>query len=103
VVALDPPDGAHGVDPSRTTLSVTFDRTMDPQGWAWVVEDAATAPDIGEAHFDPSGRTNTVEVTLEPNRDYVVWINSQTYSYFKSVDGTSAEPYRWTFHTGPGA
>jgi hypothetical protein len=103
VVALDPPDGATGIDPSRTTLSVTFDRPMDPQGWAWVIEDAATAPDIGEAHFDASGLTNTVDVTLEPNRDYVVWINSQTYTYFKGVDGTPAVPYRWTFSTAGGA
>jgi len=103
VVALDPADGATGVDPSRTTLSVTFDRPMDPQGWAWVVEDAATAPDIGEAHFDLGGRTNTVDVQLEPNRDYVVWINSQTYTYFKGVDGTPAVPYRWTFSTGGAA
>ena len=103
VVSLDPPDGATGVDPSRTTLSVTFDQPMDPQGWAWVIEDPTTAPDVGEAHFDASGRTNTVGVKLEPNRDYVVWINSQTYTYFKGVDGTPAAPYRWTFSTAGSA
>lgn len=99
VVSTDPPSGATGVDPSRTTLSVTFDRPMDPEGWAWVVEDPATAPEIGEARFDPSLRTNTVPVELEPGRDYVVWINSERFPYFKGADGTPALPFRWTFTT----
>lgn len=99
VVAVDPPNGATGVDPSRTTLSVTFDRAMDREGWAWVIEDEATAPEVGEARFDPSGRTNTVQVELEPGRRYVLWVNSDQFQYFKSVAGVPAEPFRWTFRT----
>ena len=52
VVAFDPPRGATNVDPARTTLAVTFDRTMDREGWAWVIEDKASAPDIGESTWD---------------------------------------------------
>jgi len=36
VVAVDPPNGATGVDPTRTTLAATFDREMDrmrSQAW----------------------------------------------------------------------
>lgn len=99
VVAVDPPNGATGVDPSRTTLSVTFDRAMDREGWAWVIEDEATAPEIGEARFDTSGRTNTVQVELEPGRRYVLWVNSDQFQYFKSAAGVPAEPFRWTFQT----
>lgn len=102
VVAVDPPNGTRDVDPERTSLSVTFDREMDREGWAWVVEDDATAPEIGDSSFGPQGRTNTVGVDLEPGRDYVVWINSERFPYFKGADGTPAVPYRWTFSTRGG-
>lgn len=101
-VEFDPPNGATDVDPARTTLSVTFDQQMNPQDWAWVVESAETAPKIGEARFDPMARVNTVDVQLEPGRDYVVWINSDQYQYFRGLDGTPAVPVRWTFSTRGG-
>jgi RNA polymerase sigma-70 factor (ECF subfamily) len=99
VVAFDPPDGATDVDPSRTRLAVTFDRPMDPQGWAWVIEGPDTAPDLGDASFDASGTTNTVAAHLEPGRTYVVWINSTRYDHFRDRSGTPAVPVRWTFTT----
>lgn len=99
VVVFDPPLGATDVDPARTTLAVTFDRAMDREGWAWVIEDKATAPDIGESSWDVGVRTNTAPVRLEAGRSYVVWINSPQYSYFKDPLGRAATPVRWTFKT----
>jgi len=99
VVALDPPNGAVGVDPERGSITVTFDREMDRQGWAWVIENPATAPETGESTFDASGRSNTVEVDLEPGRTYVVWVNSPEYPYFRDLAGVSAQPLRWSFST----
>ena len=101
VIAFDPPLGATNVDPARTTLAVTFDRVMDREGWAWVIEDKATAPDIGESTWDAAVRTNSAPVRLEPGRTYVVWINSPQYSYFKDPQGRPATPVRWTFTTRP--
>ena len=99
VVAFDPPLGATNVDPARTTLAVTFDRAMDREGWAWVIEDKATAPDIGESTWDAAVRTNSAPVKLEPGKTYVVWINSPQYSYFKDPQGRAATPVRWSFTT----
>ena len=99
VVAFDPPLGATNVDPARTTLAVTFDRVMDREGWAWVIEDKATAPDIGESTWDAAVRTNAAPVKLEPGKTYVVWINSPQYSYFKDPQGRAATPVRWSFTT----
>ena len=99
VMAVDPPDGATDVDPARTTISATFDRDMDPQGWAWVIENPATAPKIGESSWDAAFRVNTVQVELEPGRSYVVWVNSPDYPYFRDRAGVSAHPFRWTFTT----
>jgi len=98
-VAFDPPLGATGVDPGRTTISVTFDRAMDPEGWAWVIEDESTAPGIGESRWDPGLSTRTVEVRLEPGRRYVVWVNSEQYPYFRDTRGVPAIPVRWEFST----
>jgi RNA polymerase sigma-70 factor (ECF subfamily) len=99
VIAFDPPLGATNVDPARTTLAVTFDRVMDREGWAWVIEDKATAPEIGESSWDAEVRTNSAPVRLEPGKTYVVWINSPQYSYFKDTLGETATPVRWTFTT----
>jgi len=99
VIAFDPPLGATNVDPARTAIAVTFDRVMDREGWAWVIEDKSTAPDIGESTWDAEVRTNTAPVRLEPGKTYVVWINSPQYSYFKDPLGESATPVRWSFTT----
>ena len=99
VVAFDPPLGATNVDPARTVLAVTFDRAMDREGWAWVIEDKSTAPDIGESTWDAEVRTNSAPVRLEPGKTYVVWINSPQYSYFKDLQGRTATPVRWSFTT----
>lgn len=99
VVAFDPPLGATNVDPARTVLAVTFDRPMDRDGWAWVIEDKSTAPDIGESTWDAAVRTNSAPVKLEPGKTYVVWINSPQYSYFKDPQGRVATPVRWSFTT----
>lgn len=103
VVAFDPPQGATGVDPGRTTLSVTFDRQMDPGGWAWVIENESTAPEIGASSWDPAHRTSTVEARLEPGRTYVLWVNFGEYDYFKDLQGVPAAATRWSFSTAPAA
>jgi RNA polymerase sigma-70 factor (ECF subfamily) len=99
VAALDPPDGASDVDPARASIAVTFDRVMDPGGWAWVVEGPETAPEIGDAHWENGGQTSRVQVRLEPGRSYVVWVNSPQFSYFRDPAGVAATPFRWTFST----
>ena len=101
-IAFDPPLGAGDVDPARTSLTVTFDREMDRQGWAWVIENASSSPELGASRFDESGRANTVEARLEPERTYVVWVNSPEYSYFRDLTGASAAPVRWSFSTRGG-
>jgi hypothetical protein len=98
---LDPPNGATDVDPARTTIAVTYDRPMDRDGWAYVVESPATAPDIGESAWDFGATINTAQVKLQPGRSYVVWLNSATYAYFRDLQGRTAVPVRWTFSTAP--
>ncbi len=98
-ISLDPPQGARDVDPWRATLAVTFDRSMDPEGWAWVTESPDTAPTIAESSWDAALRVNTAQVRLEPGRTYVVWINSDSYPYFRDPQGRTVSPLRWIFTT----
>lgn len=102
VVRLDPPNGARDVDATRNSLAVTFDRAMDPEGWSWVIEGPESAPDLGEAVFDATAHTNTVQARLLPGKTYVLWINSPRYSYFRSVEGVPVQPLRWSFTTRAG-
>lgn len=102
VVALDPPDGAIGVDPATATLRVTFDRPM-ASGWSWVQEDPGSFPEtVGDPTFDDIGRIHTLPVRLMPETTYVVWLNSRDFQMFKSTAGSvPLPPRRWTFTTGP--
>lgn len=102
-VAFDPPLGSTDVDPARTTLAVTFDRAMDREGWAWVIENPATAPEIGTSSWDAATRVNTVQVRLQPGHSYVVWVNSPQFAYFRDPRGATSPPVRWTFSTAAGA
>ncbi len=102
VVALDPADGATGVDPGRKAIAVTFDRPMDPDGWAWVTETGTTPPPTtGEPSFTLDGKTNVLPVDLAPSTTYTIWVNSEQHLLFRGLDQQPAEPVRWTFTTGP--
>jgi len=96
---FDPPLGASDVDPARTTMSVTFDRPMDRDGWAWVVESQESAPEVGDSSWDFGATTNTAQVKLQPGRTYVVWLNSAQYPYFRDLQGHTLPPIRWSFTT----
>ncbi|MDF1561787.1 MAG: Ig-like domain-containing protein [Deltaproteobacteria bacterium] len=100
VVKLSPPIGATDVDPALKELKVTFNESMKGSSWSWVQESPETAPKLGgEPKFDPTGRINTVPVTLEPGREYVIWLNSKEFSNFADVSGNVLVPVRWTFRT----
>jgi RNA polymerase sigma-70 factor (ECF subfamily) len=75
---------------------------MDPEGWAWVTESPASAPEIGESRWDAAVRVHTAEVSLVPGRTYVVWLNSPQYSYFRDTVGRTLAPLRWSFSTAEG-
>ncbi len=100
VVTLSPANGADGVDPATRVLRARFDRPMEAS-WSWVSEGQSFPPAIGEAYFEPDGMTAALPVKLEPDRTYVVWLNSSEYRLFRDLGGTAAAPLRWTFRTRP--
>jgi hypothetical protein len=98
VVATYPHDGAR-VPPSIAELKVSYDHRM-AQGWSFATGGEKAFPEvIGPASLSPDHITISLPIRLQPNRTYVVWLNTDRYKNFKSEDGQPAEPFRLTFHT----
>jgi hypothetical protein len=98
VVATYPSDGAH-VPPSIAELKVSYDHRM-MASWSFATRSEKAFPEVlGAPSLSPDHITISLPIRLEPNRTYVVWLNTERYKNFKSEDGEAAEPYRLTFHT----
>ena len=100
VVSTSPQNGSMDVDPSLKEISVTFNEAMQDGNWSWVYEDKNTFPQIvGQAYYTEDMKTNVLPVKLEPNKEYVIWINSEKSTNFKDKSGNSAFPFKFTFKT----
>ena len=100
VVSTFPQNGSVEVDPSLNEISVAFNEEMRDGNWSWVYEDKSTFPQIvGQAYYTDGMTKNVLPVKLEPNKEYVIWINSAKYKNFKDISGNSAFPFKFTFKT----
>ncbi|MDY6989728.1 MAG: Ig-like domain-containing protein [Thermodesulfobacteriota bacterium] len=100
VVSTFPQNGSIDVDPSLNEISVTFNEAMRDGNWSWVYEDKNTFPQIvGQAYYNEDMTKNVLPVKLEPNKEYVIWINSQKFNNFKDKSGNPAFPFKFTFKT----
>ena len=102
VLQTVPANGDSDVDPSLSELSVTFSEPMQDGNWSWVYESKESFPTmLGHPRFEEGLTTNVLPVRLEPDKEYVVWVNSAEFTNFKDAAGNSAPPFRFTFSTGP--
>ena len=100
VVSTVPANGDHAVDPSLTTLSVTFSKPMMDGNWSWAYTTKETFPQTtGQPYYEANDTTNVLPVKLEPNTTYEVWVNSARFQNFKDKDGNPSEPYKLVFTT----
>jgi hypothetical protein len=103
VVVTVPQSGDTRVDPSLKEVRVTFSKEMmTNRMWSWVMNAKETFPEIeGDGiHYLPDNRTCVLPVKLEPNRTYVIWINSQKFNAFRDRGNRPAVPYLLVFETG---
>lgn len=99
VVAVFPQNSATTVKADVKELKVTFSEKMDG-GISFVKEKDDTFPQItGKQIWDSAHKTVTLPVKLQPEKSYVIWLNSDKFKNFKSTAGIPSVPYKWTFKT----
>ncbi len=100
VMSTDPPNGTEDVDPSLTEISVTFNEPMMDKNWSWCYEDKYKFPEMtGDPHYSDNNTKCVLPVKLEPDKEYVIWINTANFKNFKDKAGNPAEPHKLAFKT----
>ncbi len=100
VLKTEPQNGDKNVDPNTREMTVTFDERMMDQSWSWAYTEQSRFPDItGQAYYTKDFKVNVLPVTMAPNTEYEVWVNSQKHQGFKDIAGNSAVPYKLVFKT----
>lgn len=103
VIKTVPQAGDTAVDPGLTEVSVTFSKDMiTKEMWSWCQQSADTFPKIDKTkiRYLDDKRTCVLPVTLEPEKTYVIWINTQKYTHFQDTERNPAIPYLLVFQTG---
>jgi hypothetical protein len=100
VVSMSPANGAASVAPGLTEIRVTFDRPMKGGSWS-MCGDGPNFPElVGKPHYDAERTTWTVPAKLKPNWEYEFWLNSPSYTSFRSEEDVPLESVAVTFKTG---
>ena len=100
VTGTYPQNGSQDVDPSLNEISVVFNEEMMDESWSWAYTNKNEFPQIvGQAYYTENNTKNVLPVKLEPNKEYIVWINSTKHKNFKDKSGNPAVPFKFTFKT----
>jgi len=102
VVTTVPQAGAMEVDPALREIRVVFDQPMQDRSWSWVGGGDKFPGVEGEMPRYETEFIAVLPVSLEPNHDYWLSINSTKFTNFRSREGEAATPYVIEFRTGPG-
>ena len=93
-----PQAGDTNVDPSITEIRGTFSKKMTTgQNYSWAGTEKSWVR--GKPHWLADGKTCVLPVKLEPDKTYVVWLNSPSFRNFKDSQGQSSLPYLLVFET----
>jgi hypothetical protein len=103
VVSTTPRCGEENVDPSLSRVTVTFSKDMKVTGhcWSWCGIDEKSFPrcPTGPQYLDDK-RTCVLNVALEPETTYAIWINTDEFRSFQDPAEHPAVPYLLVFKTG---
>jgi len=93
IVETFPAVGAKDVDPSITSISVTFDQDMDTRGYSWTTggSNFPPQPEGSSVHWRDK-RICVLPVRLDPGRFYRAGINSTSHENFRSALDVPASP-----------
>ncbi len=96
VVSVSIPNGATGVQPGETQLSVTFNVPMGG-GMSWC--SLSTAMKLEGSTWSDDRKTCTTIAHLDPGHEFRISLNSPRYQNFRNELGLPLKPYLWTFST----
>ena len=105
VAAMTPEDGQDDVDPAMSQIRVQFDQPMSPNAWSIVGGGPRFPAIVGKPRWDDD-KTIVIAVKLEPDHEYWLSINSDTFRNFRNRQGEPAVPQPIAFRTrraGPAA
>src|SRR5689334_10731490 len=92
VVKASPDNGQTDVGPATKEIRVEFDQPMNTRGRS-IVGGGDTFPKmIGNPRWI-NPKTILIPIKLEPEHEYWLSINSDTFKNFTNAKGESAEPY----------
>lgn len=103
VVSTSPRCGDTEAAPGPAEISVTFSKEMKVTGhcWSWCgVTDDAFPERTAPTRFLDDKRTCVMTVSLQPEKTYAIWINTEQYHSFQDPQGHTAVPYLLVFRTG---
>ena len=79
---------------------MVFNEEMTAGSFSWAKEDDTNFPAMtGQPYFDKTMTKNILPVNLEPDTEYVIWLNSPKFQNFKDTSGNVLVPFKFTFKT----
>lgn len=99
VIRTLPESGQKDVDPKLRQIRIQFDQDMNQQGYSICGGGPKYPKTIGEPRWT-NKRTIAMRVELEPDHEYKLSVNCQSYKNFRNLQGESAIIYPIQFRTG---
>jgi Bacterial Ig-like domain len=100
VVSTFPENESQYVDSTIKEISVTFNEKMKDGNWSWAYTHKSEFPHVmGQAYYTDNFTKCVLPVKLEADKEYIIWINSETQKNFKDINGNPSYPFKFTFKT----
>ncbi|MEZ6131636.1 MAG: M56 family metallopeptidase [Planctomycetaceae bacterium] len=100
VVEMSPENEAQDVSPKTNVVRVTFSMAMgEGMSWTGGGETFPAVPEGRRAKWSKDGRTCELPVSLKPNHEYRLGLNSLSHNNFQSRWGVPLKPVVYTFRT----
>ena len=99
IVSISPANDNMSVDPAVEFITITFDREMEDNTWAFMIGNKSFPKTIGRPFYDEAKRILKLKIKLEPNTEYDFWLNSESGLSFRSKEGIALFPVYIKFKT----